>query len=97
MAMFDWLFNYPKTDFDAGALTFASGLSPWLLIALIILAALILGYSMWRRRNQLTAAKLWTIGLLQLAVASLLLALIWQPTLRAVSYTHLTLPTIYSV
>jgi len=82
MAMFDWLFNYPKTDFDAGAVTFASGLSSWLLVALILLAAVVLGFSMWRRRDQLSAAKLWTIGLLQLAVAGILLTLIWQPTLR---------------
>ena len=51
MAMFDWLFNYPKTDFDAGAVTFASGLSSWLLVALILLAAVVLGFSMWRRRE----------------------------------------------
>ena len=80
--MFDWLFNYPKTDFDAGAVTFASSLSSWLLVALILLAAVVLGFSMWRRRDQLSAAKLWTIGLLQLAVAGILLTLIWQPTLR---------------
>jgi len=80
--MFDWLFNYPKADFDTGALTFASGFSSWLLLALVLLAAIVLGFSMWRRRAQLAPAKLSTLWLLQTAVASLLLALIWQPTLR---------------
>ena len=80
--MFDWLFNYSKTDFDAGTLTFASGFSPWLLAALLLLAAIALGASMWFRRKQLAAAKLCTLWLLQTAVAGLLLTLIWQPTLR---------------
>jgi len=80
--MFDWLFNYPKADFDAGALTFASGFSSWLLLALVLLVAIVLGFSMWRRRTQLAPAKLWTLWLLQTAVATLLLTLIWQPTLR---------------
>lgn len=80
--MFDWLLNHSQADFSAGQLTFASSLSPWLLIGLIILAALLLGFSLWRRRQHLSANKLWTVWVLQTLLASLLLTLIWQPSLK---------------
>ncbi len=79
--MFDWLLNHPKSDYDAGKLSFASSLSPWLLAALICLAALAIGFSLWRRRHDLSANKLWTLWALQSTVAATLLSLIWQPSL----------------
>jgi len=78
--MFNWLLNYPKSDFDAGTLTFASAWSPWLLATLIVLAALILAVSLWTRRQHLSTGKVWTLWILQTLVAALLLALIWRPT-----------------
>lgn len=80
--MFDWLFNYPKSDFDAGTLTFASSLSVWLLAALALIAALLLGWSLWRKRSQLSTGKLATLWVLQALVAAILLTLIWRPTLK---------------
>ena len=80
--MFDWLFNYPKSDFDAGTFTFASSLSLWLLAVLILIAAILLGWSLWRRRSQLSSGKLSTLWVLQTLVATLLLTLIWRPTLK---------------
>lgn len=80
--MFDWLLNHPKADFDAGQLTFASTLSPWLLVALALLAALLLGLSLWRRKQDLSTNKLWTLWTLQALVATLLLILFWQPSLK---------------
>ena len=80
--MFDWLFNYPKSDFDAGSFTFASSLSIWLLAALACIAAVLLGWSLWRRRSQLGTGKLATLWVLQTLVAFILLTMIWRPTLK---------------
>ena len=80
--MFDWLFNYPKSDFDAGTYSFATSLSVWLLAALIMIAAILLGWSLWRRRSQLSAGKLSTLWVLQTLVATILLTMIWRPTLK---------------
>lgn len=79
--MFEWLFKYPKGDFDAGAITFASGYPTWVLYALIIIAAVVLAISLWHRRQHLSAPRLSTLWALQTAVAALLLMLIWQPAL----------------
>lgn len=79
--MFESLFKYPKSDFDAGAVTFASGYPAWLLYALIFVIAIVLAVSLWRRRDQLSPPKLSTLWALQTAAASLLLMLIWQPAL----------------
>lgn len=83
--MFNWLLNHPKADFDAGQLGFASALSPWLLAALILLAAVFLGFSLWRQKSQLAAEKLSTLWALQTSIAAIILTLIWQPTLKVES------------
>ncbi len=80
--MFEWLFKYPRSDFSAGELAFESGYPAWLLATLILLAALIIAVSLWRRKAYLSTARLWIVWLLQTAVASLLLGLIWQPVLK---------------
>ena len=94
--MFERLFKYPKSDFDAGALTFTSGYPVGLLVVLAALVALVLAFSLFRQRSHLSTGRLTTIWALQSVVAALLLLLIWQPALDVktpVSYTHLTLPT----
>ncbi len=79
--MFNWLLNYPRSDFDAGTLTFASSLGTWLLAALILFAAILLGISLWIRREHLSPAKTWTLWVLQSLVTAILLTMIWRPTL----------------
>ena len=79
--MFTWLLNYPRSEFDAGTLSFASTLSLWLLAALIFLAAAVLGVSLWTRRKYLSPGKVWTLWILQSLVATILLSMIWRPTL----------------
>lgn len=79
--MFNWLLNYPRSDFDAGTLAFASSAGTWILAALILLAALLLGVSLWTRRKHLSSGKVWTLWALQTAVAALLLTMMWRPTL----------------
>lgn len=80
--MFDWLFNYPRSEFEAGTLTFASSYPLWALGLLLGAAALILAISLWRRRQHLSTGRLWTVWVLQFAAAALLLGLIWQPALE---------------
>ncbi len=80
--MFDWLFNFPRNDFEAGTLTFASGYPHWLLMVLLVAGAAALAVSLWIRRKHLSAARLWTLWILQFAVISVLLAMIWQPALE---------------
>ena len=79
--MFEWLFKYPESDFDAGVLTFASGYPLWLLLALSALVVLLLAYSIFRQRKHLSTGRLAIIWALQSAVATLLLLMIWQPAL----------------
>ncbi len=79
--MFNWLLNYSKSDFDAGTLSFASSLSTWVLAGLFLLAALLLGVSLWLRRHHLGTGKTWTLWALQTLIAGLLLLMIWRPTL----------------
>ncbi len=79
--MFERLFKYPESDFDAGALTFTSGYPVWLLVVLAALVALVLAFSLFRQRSHLSTGRLTTIWALQSAVAALLLLLIWQPSL----------------
>lgn len=79
--MFEWLLKYPESDFNAGTLTFESGFPLWLLPALVVLVAIVLGVSLWRQRSRLSAAKLSTLWILQTLAASVLLTLIWQPAL----------------
>ncbi len=85
--MFDWLFNYPKSDFDAGSLSFASPLSVWLLAALVFIATVLLGWSLWTKRSQLSAGKLSTLWILQALITAILLTLIWRPTLKVDAIT----------
>ncbi len=79
--MFEWLFKYPETDFDAGSLSFESGYPLWLLWTLIAIVAIILGVSLWRQRRQLSAPKLSILWVLQTAAAGLLVTMFWQPVL----------------
>ena len=80
--MLNWLLKYPSPDFDAGSLSFASSLSTWLLLALILIVAALLGISLWSRRAHLSAGKLWTLWALQSLIAAIVLSLIWRPTLK---------------
>jgi uncharacterized membrane protein len=79
--MFEWLFKYPKSDFDAGEISFASTWPAWLFWLLIAIVAILLCVSLWQQRRQLSAGKRWLLGILQFGMLAGLIALLWQPVL----------------
>jgi uncharacterized membrane protein len=79
--LFEFFFNYSRTTFDNGTLFFASGWPVGLLIALCILGIVALGFSVAQRRESLGVFKLAVLALLQGAMLSVLLVLLWQPAL----------------
>jgi uncharacterized membrane protein len=79
--MFEWLFKYPLSDFEAGQISFASTWPVWLLWLALLIAALVLGASLWRQRHQLSAGRRLLLGTIQFAMLALIAALLWQPVL----------------
>ena len=79
--MFEWLFKYRKSDFDAGEISFASTWPTWLLWLLLVAAAALLCISLWQQRKLLTAGRRWLLGVIQFAMLGVLIALLWQPVL----------------
>ena len=83
--MFEFLFKYPLAAYRKGEFLFATGWSVWLLAALAAVAAL--GLLVYARRvpSRLTGAALWGVWALQVATATLVLVLLWQPALAVQS------------
>lgn len=79
--MFEFFFNYSRTTFENGTLFFASGWPVWLLVALSIIGIVAFGFSVAQRRESLGIIKLGALALLQGAMLSVLLILLWQPAL----------------
>ncbi len=77
--MFEFLFKYPSAIFSRGTFVFANGWPVWLLWAAMVAAAAILAVVVWRRSGGgFRATAVW---LLQTALASLLLFMLWHPAL----------------
>jgi len=83
--MFEFLFKYPPTVFAKGNFVLLGSWPIWVLIGLLIAAALSLGWVIWRRRRAVAptmrgprSAVVW---ILQSLLVCLLLFLLWQPAL----------------
>ncbi len=83
--MFEFLFKYPRSAFDAGELSLTSGWPLWLGVALLLIIAVVLAFSLWRQRQHLSAPRLSLLWLLQTAVMALALLMLWQPALTLTS------------
>ena len=83
--MFRFLFNYSPTVFSKGQFVLLGSWPPWMLAAVVVGAAGFLAWMTRRRRREaaanLTGVRLAAIWLLQTALASLVLVLLWQPAL----------------
>lgn len=83
--MFEFFFNYPASVFSKGKVVFLGAWPIWLLLLCIVTGALVLGYPLWRKRQEAAArldrgrmAMLW---LLQSGLLAMLLLMLWQPAL----------------
>ena len=79
--MFEFLFKYSRTTFENSEFLFARAWPLWVLVALILIAAIAIGYSLIRRKEVLQPGKLTVLGLFQVMMIAVLLVIFWQPSL----------------
>src|SRR5581483_11266275 len=83
--MFEFLFKYPPTVFAKGRFELLSQLPVGLLIGLLAIAAVGLGWVIWRRRRVIAptmrGSRTAVVWILQSLLVCLLLFLLWQPAL----------------
>lgn len=79
--MFERLFTHPLWAYRTGTFAFASAWPTGLLITLILLGAVLVAASLWRRRA-LGWPLLLPVGVLQTALIALILCLLWRPVLN---------------
>jgi hypothetical protein len=79
--MFEFLFKYSRATYERAELVFASGWPVWLLVALTVAAAAVVGVSIWRRRAGMGVVRATVLGTLQTALIAAVLVLVWRPAL----------------
>src|SRR3954447_15737450 len=82
--MFEVFFKYPLAAFSRGDVVFAARWPVWLLLILIVAAAVAFALPLWRNRGTKNIAprvKPVLLWLLQTAMVAILLVLLWQPAL----------------
>lgn len=83
--MFEFFFKYPVMVFSKGNFVLLGRWPVWLLIALIVAAAGVLGWMIWRGRRSyapgLRGLRTATVWILQTLLVSLLLLMLWHPAL----------------
>lgn len=80
--MFDFFLNHSREAFAKGELVFTSELPLWVLFVTLMILALIITACLVYRRQALKLSQLLIVCTLQLAMAGLLLVVLWQPALR---------------
>ena len=78
--MFEWLFNYPLSMWQEATLGFDRNLPLTLLGVAIVIACLLVGFSLIRR--PLAPVRRFIVFALQSAIATVLLVALWQPVLQ---------------
>jgi len=83
--MFEFFFKYPVTVFSKGTFVLMGGWPVWLLLALIIGIAASLAWVVWLRRKRISPSvrgpRTVAVWLLQTALLTLILILLWQPAM----------------
>src|SRR5689334_2963138 len=79
--MFEFFFKYSRATYERAELVFASGWPVWLLVTLIVAAAVVVGVSIWYRRAGMGIVRATVLGALQTALVAAVLVLLWRPAL----------------
>ena len=83
--MFEFLFKYPRSVYERGHFAFLGAGPTWLLVLLVIAAAVALALLIRSRLSQAAPVmrcwRVWVIWSLQTLLAAILLMLLWQPAI----------------
>jgi uncharacterized membrane protein len=79
--MFEFFFKYSRATYERAELVFASGWPIWLLVALTVAGAVVVGVTIWQRRAGLGVVRGVVLGTLQTALIAAVLVLLWRPAL----------------
>jgi uncharacterized membrane protein len=82
--MFEFLFKYPRSVFSKGSFVLLSGWPMWWFGAALVVAAVFLGWLVWRRSQnsqRVSSVRSVAVWLLQTAMVAVLLFLLWHPAL----------------
>lgn len=83
--MFEFLFKYSRTVYNQGSFVFLNAWPVWMLWAGIALAGAGFAFLILRRGGAATPVRSVLVGLLQTALAALLLFMLWRPALSVAS------------
>jgi uncharacterized membrane protein len=83
--MFEFLFKYPPEVFSKGSFVLLGAWPRWILVVLVIAAAALLAWPLWKKRKSLVpslrGARAVVLWALETGLAALLLLLLWQPAI----------------
>ena len=83
--MFEFLFKYPRSAYSRGQIALLGAWPKWVLVMLVIAAAVGLGLLIRSRMAQaapvMRSCRAWVIWALQTMLAAILLMLLWQPAI----------------
>ena len=80
-AIFKFLFKYPPVAYSRGRLTLASEWPGWALVVVVLLAAVVVGFYLWKLQPRLSPRQRLLVWSLQSLVLAVLLLLLWRPSL----------------
>ena len=79
--IFRFLFKYPPVAFERGRVALTSGWPGWVLGFLIVLAAALVGWYLWRQQARLSAREKFFVWAAQSGTLAILLVMLWRPAL----------------
>src|SRR3990172_9750815 len=79
--IFKFLFKYPPVAYSRGRLTLASEWPGWALVVVVLLAAAMVGLSLWKLQPRLSPRQRVLVWGLQSLALAVLFLLLWRPSL----------------
>ncbi len=79
--MFELFFKYSRRTFEQGEFLFSSGWPLWLLAVFVVLGAAVIGFALYRNRQDMGLFRLVALGALQTLMLAVALTLLWRPAL----------------